>query len=152
MCKSIDCFSVFSYISLFVEPLFPLLLESVVVGINRDTSLAYYIILISAIIQIILSLFSGLSVYRSYYSEDGIMAFFSDPLTVKKNCMLPYDVLVFFVLATWIPTNLICTWVNLSYSLPRYIHFVSYLPQATWLISLVIGYYTHQTKPEYVPV
>lgn len=153
-CLSSYLSGVISLILLFVEPLILLFVEAILVGVNRGDPVAYNTILICSLIQSIFASFGGMSVYYCYYSDDGIIAFFSNPFTVldRNRSMLPRDVFIFVMLLGWIPTNLICAWVNVEVSLPGYIHIMAYAPIMSWIIGMVIGYYKHQTKPEYSPV
>ena len=155
MCGFYNCLSgIIPLILLFVEPLILVIVESILVGVNRGDPIAYTTILICSLIQIILASFGGMSVYYFYYSDDGIMAFFFNPFTVldRNRSMLPRDIFILVMLLGWIPTNLICTWVNAAVSLPSYINIMAYVPIMAWIIGMVVGYYKHQTKPEYSPV
>lgn len=147
----------------------PTLITALIVINNTGTSVAYVTILISAILQIILS---GVGGYRFMYastdqkgnvdckyfcnsldndSSENCCKFYGIKLTelstlVKGNYLL-------YIQLPWVFTNVLCAASNAQGGLPVWIQILSIVPPFTLMIGIGIGFLSARfLKDEYLPV
>lgn len=117
----------------------PTLLQSSIVGTNPGTELAANYVLVSGLIQIILTLYGGAAFMRKDPEEadlSGIQWY------VVKLTPIPASYAL-SPLPSWFFTNIFCMSTNIAV-IPTYTFVLTFVPVPALLIGLFIGCQTHR--------